>query len=75
MRWSGNGEWLIIYVINIDATELYVTARKLRRERFTPPYDVDNDVQYDGRQKGPIHLTAYDKQTSLRYLLARDAIG
>jgi len=44
-------------------------SRRVTEGTVTPPYDVDNDVRYDGRQKGPIRLTANDKQTSFRYLL------
>jgi len=29
---------------------------RLRRD-VTPPYDVDNDVQFDGRQKGDLYVS------------------
>jgi len=30
--------------------QIYVTARTVTDGTVTPPYDVDNDVQFDGRQ-------------------------
>ena len=56
MRWSGSGYWLLINVIIIDATDILSRRVQLRRD-VTPPYDVDNDVQFDGRQKGDLYVS------------------
>jgi len=46
---------------------------QLRRERFTPPYDVDNDVQFDGRQKGDLYVSPRTRFNDI--YIVRDIIG
>jgi len=52
--------------LRIDATDICHGAYNYGGWlRYMPPSDVDNNVQFDGRSYGPVHITAMSSITGL----------